>query len=68
VKQVEFVINRKHFLPMEEELNLPNHLQSLLSEIGVSLNSMQEISEMLSSGKIDLDYIYYVIKELKEKI
>ena len=67
VKQVEFVINRKHFLPMEEELNLPNPLQSLLSEIGVSLNSMQEISEMLSSGKIDLDYIYYVIKELKEK-
>jgi plasmid replication initiation protein len=68
VKQVEFVINRQHSLSMEEELNLPNHLQSLLSEIGVSLNSMQEISEMLNSGKIDLDYIYYVIKELKEKI
>lgn len=67
VKQVEFIINRQLSLPMEEELNLPNHLQSLLSEIGVSLNSMQEISEMLNSGKIDQDYIYFVIKELKDK-
>lgn len=67
VKQVEFIINRQLSLPMEEELNLPNHLQSLLSEIGVSLNSMQEISEMLNSGKIDQDYIYFVIKELKNK-
>ncbi len=67
VKQLEFIINRQLSLPMEEELNLPNYLQSLLSEIGVSLNSMQEISEMLNSGKIDQDYIYFVIKELKNK-
>lgn len=67
VKQVEFIINRQLSLPMEEELNLPNQLQSLLSEIGVSLNSMQEISEILNSGKIDQDYIYFVIKELKDK-
>jgi plasmid replication initiation protein len=67
VKQVEFILNRQLSLPMEEELNLPDYLQNLLSEIGVSLNSMQEISEMLNSGKIEQDYIYYVIKELKDK-
>lgn len=67
VKQVEFIINRQLSLPMEEELNLPNQLQSLLSEIGVSLNSMQEVSEMLNSGEIDQDYIYFVIKELKDR-
>jgi plasmid replication initiation protein len=67
VKYVNFNINRPLSLLLEEEIELPSHLQSVLSEIGISLNSMQEISNLLNRSVIDQAYILYVIKKVKEK-
>lgn len=67
VKYVNFNINRQLSLPLEEEIELPSQLQSLLSEIGISLNSMQEISQLLNNSVIDQDYILYIIKKINEK-
>lgn len=67
VKYVEFAIDRQMILRLDEDIILPVAIQSKLSENGISLNSMQEISDLLKSGVIDDDYILYVINELSKK-
>lgn len=67
VKLVEFIIDRQMVLRLDEDIILPVVIQSKLSENGISLNSMQEISDLLRAGTIDDEYIMFVINELTKK-